>query len=138
MLSGSGSWVDASLDNDEPFLGAVADERLPGSPDLQLSVSGDYIWPLASGNDAFFRADVQYIGEILGAFEFGDPRTVSGKYGLANLRGGIETEKYIFTLFVDNATDNRAKVFSNGLANEFRRTILLRPRTVGLQVRTKF
>ena len=137
-LSGSGSWVAATLDKDEPFLGAVANERLPGSPDLQLSVSGDYVWPMSNGNTGFFRVDAQYIGEILGSFEFGDPRTESGKYGLANLRADIQTDRFQWTLFVDNATNNRAEVFSNGLNNEFRRTIILRPRTTGLQFRTRF
>ena len=137
-LSGTGSYVSARLDKDEPFLGATANERLPGSPDLQISLSGDYVWPLSGGLLGFVRVDVQYIGEILGAFEFGDPRNKSGKYGLANVRAGVQMENYEWTLFVDNATGNRAKVFSNGLANEFRRTILLQPRTIGLQFRTKF
>jgi iron complex outermembrane receptor protein len=138
MMSGSGSWVDATLDKDEPFLGAVGGERLPGSPDLQLSISGDYVWPLSNGNSTFARVDAQYIGEILGAFEFGDPRNESGKYTVVNLRAGYEAEKYSVTVFVDNALNERGNVFSNGLNNEFRRTIILRPLTVGLQFRTKF
>lgn len=137
-LSGAGSWVDATLDEDEPFLGAVSNERLPGSPDLQLSVSGDYIWPLSNNKTGFVRVDAQYVGEILGSFEFGDPRTESGNYGLLNLRGGIQSDRFTWTLFVDNATNNEAEVFSNGLNNEFRRTIILRPRTIGLEVRTRF
>ncbi|MCP4044673.1 MAG: TonB-dependent receptor [Gammaproteobacteria bacterium] len=138
FLSGSGSYVDATVDKDEPFLGASAGERLPGSPDIQLSLTGDYVWPLQNGNSVFLRGDVQYIGEILGAFEFGDERTSSGKYALGNLRVGYETEKFTYSAFVNNLTDERGKVFSNGLENEFRRTIILRPRTMGLEFRTKF
>lgn len=139
-LSGSGSWVDATVD-DHPsneFLGAAGGDRLPGSPDLQLAVSGDYVWPMNNNRSGFVRMDAQYIGEILGAFEFGDERTRSGKYAIGNLRVGMEAEKYQLTLFVDNVTDNRGRVFSNGSNNEFRRTILLRPRTIGLEIRTKF
>ncbi|MFT5523876.1 MAG: iron complex outermembrane receptor protein, partial [Pirellulaceae bacterium] len=138
VLSGSGSFVDATLDNDEPFLGATSGERLPGSPDLQLSISGDYVWPLNNGNNAFARIDAQYIGEILGAFEFGDPRNESGEYAVANLRVGYEAEKYSVTFFVDNLFNEEGRVFSNGLENEFRRTIILRPLTAGVQFRTKF
>jgi len=137
-LSGSGSWVDATVDNDEPFLGAAAGERLPGSPDVQLAVSGDYVWPMSNGKNGFVRVDAQYIGEIIGAFEFGDDRNRSGKYAVGNLRIGMETDKYQLTGFIDNITDDRGRVFSNGLADEFRRTILLRPRTIGVQLRTKF
>ncbi|MBT6209097.1 MAG: hypothetical protein HOI35_03635, partial [Woeseia sp.] len=72
------------------------------------------------------------------AFEFGDERTRSGKYSIGNLRVGMETERYQLTAFIDNLTDNQGKVFSNGAANEFQRTILLRPRTIGLEIRTKF
>jgi iron complex outermembrane receptor protein len=138
LLSGSGSYVDATLDSDEPFLGASAGERLPGSPDKQLSISGDYVWPLSNGNNAFARLDAQYIGEILGAFEFGDPRNESGEYAVANLRVGYEAEKYSLTFFVDNLFNEEGNVFSNGLENEFRRTIYLRPLTAGVQFRTKF
>ena len=137
-LSGSASIVDATLDNDEPFLGATAGERLPASPDRQLSLSGDYVWPMANGNLGFVRVDAQYIGELIGAFEFGDERTVSGNYGLANVRVGMQMDRYEWSVFADNITDNRALVFANGPANEFRRTIILQPRTLGLQFRSRF
>ncbi len=137
-LSGSASIVDATITNDEPFIGADAGERLPASPDRQLSISGDYVWPMANGNLGFARVDAQYIGEIIGAFEFGDERTVSGNYGLANVRLGLQTERFEWSVFADNITDNRALVFANGPANEFRRTIILQPRTLGLQFRSRF
>ncbi len=139
-LSGSGSWAEAEV-LDHPgneFLGATAGDRLPGSPDMQMSVSGDYVWPMANSRNGFVRVDAQYIGEIYGAFEFGDERNRSGKYAIGNLRVGMETEKYQVTAFIDNLSDNRGQVFSNGSANEFQRTILLRPRTIGLEFRTKF
>ena len=137
-LSGAGSFVDATVDNDEPFLEARKGDRLPGSPDLQISLSGDYFWPLANGNQAFIRVDAQYIGEIIGSFTLGDERTVSGNYGLANLRVGMQSDRYEWSFFADNLTDNRALVFSNGVDDEFRRTIMLQPRTLGLQFRSRF
>ena len=93
-LSGAGSIVDATVDKDEPDLEARKGDRLPGSPDMQLSLSGDYIWPLPNGNQAFVRVDAQYIGEIIGSFTLDDERTVSGNYGLANLRVGIQSDRY--------------------------------------------
>lgn len=138
MISGSGSWVDATLDKWEPFLGAEKGERLPGSPDMQLAISADYSWPMDNGNTGFVRADAQYIGQILGAFEFGEPRNESGEYNIVNLRAGYETETYGLTFYVDNLFNERGKVFSNGLENEFKRTIFLRPLTAGVQYRTKF
>lgn len=137
-LSGAGSFVDATVDNDEPFLEARKGDRLPGSPDLQISLSGDYFWPLANGNQAFIRVDAQYIGEIIGSFTLGDARTVSGNYGLANLRVGMQSDRYEWSFFADNLTDNRALVFSNGVDDEFRTTIMLQPRTLGLQFRSRF
>ena len=137
-LSGAGSIVDATVDKDEPDLEARKGDRLPGSPDMQLSLSGDYIWPLPNGNQAFVRVDAQYIGEIIGSFTLDDERTVSGNYGLANLRVGIQSDRYEWSFFADNLTDNRALVFSNGVDDEFRRTIMLQPRTLGLQFRSRF
>ena len=136
-LTGAGSYVDATVDNDEPYLEAEKGDRLPGSPDWQVSLSGEYYWPMGGDRQAFVRLDAQYIGEIIGAFKIGEPRTQSGKYALANLRLGMQSDKYEWTLFADNVTDNRAKVFSDGV-NEYRRTIILQPRTVGVQFRTKF
>ena len=138
ILSGSASIVDATVDNDEPFLNAKAGERLPASPDRQLSLSADYFWPMANGNQGFARLDTQYIGELIGAFDFEGERTVSGNYGLANVRVGMQTDRYEWSVFADNITDNRALVFANGPANEFRRTIILQPRTLGLQFRSRF
>ncbi len=139
-LSGSGSWADAEVlaHPGNEFLGATAGDRLPGSPDMQLAVSGDYSWPMSNGKNGFARVDAQYIGEIYGAFEFGDERNRSGKYAIGNLRVGMETDKYQLTAFIDNLADNRGRVFSNGMENEFQRTILMRPRTIGVEIRTKF
>ncbi|MDE0004695.1 MAG: TonB-dependent receptor [Rhodospirillaceae bacterium] len=137
-LSAAGSIVDATIDKDEPDLEARKGDRLPGSPDMQLSLSGDYVWPLANGNQAFVRVDAQYIGEIIGSFTLDDERTVSGNYGLANLRVGMESDRYEWSFFADNLTDNRALVFSDGVDDEFRRTIMLQPRTLGLQFRSRF
>lgn len=137
-LSGAGSIVDATIDKDEPDLEARKGDRLPGSPDMQLSLSGDYVWPLPNGNQAFVRVDAQYIGEIIGSFTLDDERTVSGNYGLANLRVGMQSDRYEWSFFADNLADNRALVFSDGLADEFRTTIMLQPRTIGLQFRSRF
>ena len=137
-LSGAGSIVDASIDKDEPDLEARKGDRLPGSPDMQLSLSGDYVWPLPNGNQAFVRVDAQYIGEIIGSFTLDDERTVSGNYGLANLRVGMQSERYEWSFFADNLADNRALVFSDGLNDVFRTTIMLQPRTIGLQFRSRF
>ena len=137
-LSGAGSIVDATIDKDEPDLEARKGDRLPGSPDMQLSLSGDYVWPLPNGNQAFVRVDAQYIGEIIGSFTLDDERTVSGNYGLANLRVGMQSERYEWSFFADNLADNRALVFSDGLNDVFRTTIMLQPRTIGLQFRSRF
>ena len=95
--------------------------------------------PLGRRGDFITAPEIsQVFGELIGAFEFGDERTVSGNYGLANVRVGMQTDRYEWSVFADNITDNRALVFANGPANEFRRTIILQPRTLGLQFRSRF
>lgn len=141
LLSLSGSYVDATLDEDEPDLNASGGDRLPGAPDYQFTASGEYTMPINDQWTASGYLGVQYVGEILGKFSSDPeaPRTESGDFYTTNVNLRLESERWSLVLFADNVFDERAATF--GFRNEqanFVETSVLRPRTVGLTVRTWF
>ena len=76
LLTVAGSWVDFTLDDDQPFLNARDGDRLPSHPDKTLYGSAEYYFPVVDGWDGFARAEISYTGEIMGGFnaDAGVPR----------------------------------------------------------------
>tara|TARA_B100001540_G_scaffold251527_1_gene227731 strand:- start:4337 stop:5032 length:696 start_codon:yes stop_codon:yes gene_type:complete len=141
LLSLSGSYVDSVLDNDEPDLNAQENDRLPGAPDWQFTASGEYTMPINEQWTAAGYLGVQYVGDILGKFSSDPeaPRTETGDFYTTNVNLRLESDRWSFILFADNVFDERAATF--GFRNEqenFVETSVLRPRTVGVTVRTWF
>ena len=136
----SGSWVDFTLDDDQPFLNALAGDRLPSHPDLTLSGSADYTLPLKGNWDSYVRAEVSYVGTILGGFnaDSGVARTKFGKYALTNLRFGLSNEKWDAALYVNNLFDKDALTFQFTDRRKRIESLSARPFTVGINLRTKF
>lgn len=139
-LGFGGSWVDFTLDDDQEFLNAVAGDRLPSHPDLSLFASADHDFPVGSDWSGFVRGEVSYTGEILGGFNADEnvPRPNFGEYTLVNLRGGIRTEKWDFALYVDNLFNEDALAFQFKDRRGRTESLVARPLTVGINIRTKF
>lgn len=119
-------------------------DRLPGVPDLNLSVFTQYSFPLpADALKGFARADYSYTGSSTTTFNAlstanGLPSyfTPAG-YSLVNLRLGVESSRWSAALFVDNVANKRAEVLIDN-ASVTQRITRNRPRTVGLQVKVDF
>src|SRR6185437_13610702 len=92
-------------------------DRLPGVPNLNLSLFTQYSFPLpVNGLAGFGRADYTYTGNSTTTFNRlstanGLPSyfTPAG-YGLVNLRAGVESARWSAALFVDNLANKRAEV----------------------------
>jgi outer membrane receptor protein involved in Fe transport len=83
---------------------SVKGKQTPNSPKHQFSIYGRVRYPVTDEIDGFFRADFAYtdskFDQIYNLASTGDQK-------LLNLKAGVESENWTFTLFVDNVTDDR-------------------------------
>ena len=138
-LGFSASHLNFTVDGDQPLLGARDGDRLPSHPDLTLNGYALYEFPVSAGWDGFARGELSYTGEIVANF-VADPtvsRPSSGEYTLANVRGGITNDRWEVTLYVNNLFDTTARSFQYEDWTGRLETLVLRPRTIGLQFRTR-
>jgi outer membrane receptor protein involved in Fe transport len=140
LLTLAGSWVDFTLDDDQEFLNALSGDRLPSHPDLNLSASATYDFPFSDNWDGFVRGELSYVGEILGDFnaDAGVPRGSFGEYTIVNLRFGASTEKWNVALYFDNLFNEDALTFQFKDRRDRTESLVARPFTVGVNVRTRF
>ena len=127
------SWVDPELTEDAPGLGSDGD-RLPGSPkyNLSLGVQGDFD---IADKPAFVRADLVYVGEFYNNLQ--QAGTAAGGYTTLGLRGGVNLGRFQLNAYINNATDQFARTWI-GSELGMGRNYVIRPRTIGLQLRYLF
>ncbi len=166
-LSLSGSILEAEFDDtvrDElgAILGGVKKgNRLASVPDIQISGTATYSFPIAlfNGADAFVSAAVQYVGDRItqpsdqvagsGVFVSGLPfggatgnETTTldlelDSYTLINLRFGINKDDWEAVLYINNVTDENANLsFDRERGGRARLGFRTNPpRTIGLVFR---
>jgi outer membrane receptor protein involved in Fe transport len=155
QLDGSLAWNDAKTK--ESTLLTVEDElgdvfefavrkgaRLPLTADWNASVGLEYHANTSWMNAApFFRFDYSYVGSSLNSLEgiesvvSGNPVDRQARYEIADVRVGLEGERWSGQIFVDNLWDERANQFLNNRWKVQRQSIN-RPRTIGVQFRYNF
>jgi hypothetical protein len=145
--------VDHDQGNDYSFT-VQKDARLPLTPDWSATLGIEYR-SQARWLDAqpFARFDVAYVGESLNSLEgiesvvSGNPPETQDAYQTGDLRFGLESEQWSASIFVNNVWNEYAELFINnrwGNANAIgnwsggQRVSVLRPRTIGLQLRFDF
>lgn len=138
----SGGWIDFVVDAGAEYLGANVGDRLPTHPDVTLSGNFDYSFPFVAGWEGFARGEINYIGEMVGEFVLdvagGIPRPTFGKYTVANLRVGATDGRWEWTLYANNLFN------TDGLTFQFRdrrdriESLVIRPFTLGVNVRTRY
>jgi len=144
-------FIDAELAEDTPDADSdgvspgFKGDPLPFVPEQNISASAQYDWPIESwGVDGFLRADYSYTGEQYSTFN--DQSIANGgesnyfvmdAYGIFNLRAGVRGERWWATLFIDNATDERADLMTDNNASKTL-TTRNRPRTIGVTVQYQF
>jgi iron complex outermembrane recepter protein len=165
-IAASASYNDARLTssvNDvggQPIQGLRDGNRLPTVPKFQSAISVDYRRPMDNGFTAFANATWQYVGERFTQIsdQEDNPRTVSlfgigaptvstltfplelPDYQNVNLRLGLRNEDWEGAIFVNNLTDERAKLSidrERGLRARYGYQVSP-PRTVGVTVRRSF
>lgn len=141
VLGFGGAYIDATLSEDVPNLGAQDGDQVPYVPKLSFSASADYVFPVNQTLDGFFWGNVQYVGDRHTEFNH-DPTTNYRKmdaFAVANLRTGVRWDGYDLSLYVHNVFDD------GGVIRALRRppfdpdaVIRTQPRTIGLMLRKYF
>ena len=135
----SGGWVDFTVDAGAEFLGANVGDRLPSHPDFTLSGNFDYSFPVMAGWDGFARGEMNYIGEMVGDFVGpGADRVSFGKYTVANLRVGATDGRWEWTLYANNLFNADGLTFQFKDRRNRTESLVIRPFTLGVNVRTRF
>lgn len=166
-LRGSFSYTKSELTEDVPFLirtitppgfgtafeDGQAGDRLPGSPETQFAVFGNYVIPLAGGDEVFINGGFTYQGDVLTRTGGrGQSVTLDG-YGVANVAAGYDSGAWTAQLYVNNLFDEYIEtgIVSTPLSNQIVSDVngdpvtvrshyatLGAPRTIGVRLRYMF
>ncbi len=166
-LRGNASRINAELTSNVPdlittisppgfgneFEDGIDGDRLPGSPETQITLYGIYDVPLSNGNGLTFNAGYAWQSDVLTrAGGRGNGLTLDS-FGVVNVSAEYRTEHWSATLFVNNAFDEFAETGVNGtsLSNQLvtnfdggrvfvrgYRTHVLPPRSAGIRFSYEF
>jgi outer membrane receptor protein involved in Fe transport len=137
-LTGTIAYTQSELDDDDPSIGGLAGEQLPGIPEWAWSVNGRYDFVI--GNlDAFVGAGVACRDERKTGF-IGNGTTIvpptpnftMDEYTLVDLRAGISFDRFAVSVYATNLFDEYAFQNASTLNAEFGTATIVRPRTIGV------
>ncbi len=120
-----------------PTLGVTGD-KIPNVPDFQFNVMLDYTRPLAGAWIGTLGTSVSYRGSVNSYFASNPFNLPLKSYALWNLRAGVMYHRWSVTLFVHNATNERAQVSAINSSQDPHALLTVQPRTVGITVTRRF
>ncbi|MEO1034285.1 MAG: TonB-dependent receptor [Pseudomonadota bacterium] len=135
QLKFAGSFTDATFTEAVSGVNIVDGTEIPNVPEVTLSASGTYRWPIgSSGLQGFAYSGVQFASARSDTVNFAPD---SDKTTRADVRLGLEGEIWSAYLFADNLTDEDGAIgpFSFGPTGP---AIRYQPRTIGLQISANF
>jgi len=80
-------------------------KRTPNAPKHQATLFGKYTYPLSDTVNSFLRGDFAYTGR---KYDQVFNLAHTGEQSLLNLKLGLESDAWTFTIFADNALDDRS------------------------------
>lgn len=140
----SAGYEDARITEATTQSRTIVGQSLTGVPKWSGSVSWQYTVPLGTERSGFFRGQWEYTGDRT---SYNNVAPADGgrdlpSYSVVNLRGGVSQGPWELTLYVNNVFDKRGLIgdlIPEGAELEGRpRLFVVRPRTVGLQLRRDF
>jgi outer membrane receptor protein involved in Fe transport len=141
-LVATAAYSRSELDDDDPPLGGLSGEQLPGIPEWTFSLSGDYDFMLGS-LDAFVGGGVAYQDSRKTSFEGGGAIAPGNAnfdvddYVTADLRTGVKFGRYKLSLYATNLFDEYGFQRATTVGTQGNATIL-RPRTIGAVFSAEF
>jgi len=149
-FSGNLGYADSKFLSDSAITGYQSGTAIPDSPKVTSSVTLHNVQSLTGALQLTSSLSYNYIGERTNA-PYGETITLNNmnqllvhlpSYGLANLRVGIKSDDWTFSLFVNNLADKEALLDTQPQINlqsaAFTRYIVNQPRTYGLDLSYKF
>jgi hypothetical protein len=130
------------------FEDGIKGDRLPGSPENQVSLFASYDMTLSNGNDLTLNAGYAWQGDVLSRTGGrGDSLTLDS-YGIANAAAVYRVDNWNVTFFVDNVFNEFAEsgveqtaLFNqtvSGATNRYFKSNVLPPRSMGLRFSMDF
>lgn len=107
--------LNAETTSSNALIGIDGGARLPVSPERKLSTSLQYTFQdLVFDANPYVRIGYSYHGDSLNSVECNtadcDPAEVQPSYQIADFKAGLEADGWEVNLFVDNLTDERARL----------------------------
>ncbi len=135
-------YANAEITDAGGVAGVATGDKIQGVPDWTVAASSEYVFPINNDMEGIMRADFNYYGKSFSSNnEAANPR-LRKAWNALNLRAGVIKDNWEITLFVDNATNEHANLAdSRSIAAETpgrQRLVTNRPRTIGLDFRTRF
>ena len=130
---------DIELDEDEPNLGGVDGERVPGNPDMTASVAADYLWNVSDALEMSFGATWRQSGDYTSNFDgaaTGNFKNAS--YSHLDLRVGLDWGRFGISLYGTNVTNESDYQTVLPIAPGLAYGVVLRPPTYGANLRFNF
>ena len=134
VVNVGGSYSNTELSIDTPELDSVAGDRLPASPDYNISLGLQYDYLLA-GHEAYLRSDYAYVGGFYNNFQQSGFQL--GSYGQLNASAGVRFNNFTFSIFGKNLT-NQDDLTWIGNFESNTPAYRLRPVTVGVNLGYRF
>ena len=144
-LSANGAYTKSELTQDtDPIVGGEEGDPLPYVPEWSFGLSADYEWTLTGSTRASVGGSLGYTGDRTADFgnrnSGGRIRQLDG-YTTLNLRAGAYLGRWSVEVYGKNLTNERGVTVINEpgpLPNGAVGLGLIRPRTVGVSVTTRF
>lgn len=141
-LTGAFALNDGYVTDDNAALGAAEGERLPNTPHFTAAVDADYRFsssPLLPFAGATFR----YVSDRTASFDANAqlPQYRLPEYTSVDLRAGLTAGPVDVQLYVRNLFDERGQLSAQTVLSGFggpAQVTILRPRTIGIQLSTRF
>jgi outer membrane receptor protein involved in Fe transport len=142
VATGAFSYNDGQVTDDNAALGAKAGERLPNSPHFTAALNFDY---RARGNPLHpaLGATIRYVSNRTASFDANGslPQYRLPGYASVDLRAGLTAGPVDVQLYVHNLFDRRGQLSAQTVLSAFggpAQVTMLRPRTIGLELSTRF
>lgn len=108
--------LNAETTSDNDLIGVNSGARLPISPELKVSSSLQYTWAQEwLGGNPYARVQYSYYGDSLNSVECNTPDctdpTSQPSYSISDFKVGIDAEGWEVNLYVNNFTDERARLY---------------------------
>jgi outer membrane receptor protein involved in Fe transport len=144
-LSAGASWTHAVFAEDNPALGFDANgdvnarkgDEIQGVPKYSARLGAEYRFaPMAIGS-AFVRGSAQWTGASHGTVVKSSSDYIRPAYVTADASAGLSLDRWEFTLFVKNLTNNQ-RIIQQPSIQGVSEAYYLRPRTIGLTAAYEF